>query len=629
MSLAALTDATKDYAGRKVLDGVEVEIHDGDRIGLIGNNGCGKTTLLRVLTDEVELDSGSRISKRGLVIGYLPQIPEVEGGCTVLEEALRPFARLRRIEEDLARVEHAMGGVAPEELERLVHEQAALREEYEREGGYTYRPRTEAALHGLGLSDDVFGREVSVLSGGEKNRLGLAKLLVQEPDVLLLDEPTNYLDLDAVLWLEGFLAGYTKALVIVSHDRYFLDRTVGKIWELQGGKVAVYRGNYSDFRAQKEEREERLRKEVELQQREIERQEEFIRRNIAAQKTKQAQARRKQLEKLEILEAPRREKEVKIRFGLAERGGNDVLRLRGLGMEIEGRTLFRDLDLDLHRGDRVGIIGPNGTGKSTLLRILLRRVAPTTGEVKLGEGIVPGYYDQEHKELDPTDTLFDALRRVAPQWTDEEIRNYLGAFLFRGDEVYKRVGDASGGETGRVAIARIAILGSNFLVLDEPTNHLDIASRTVLEEALRSYEGTILMISHDRYLLDRTVQKLLVFRGGEVHLFTGNFSGYAEALRREEAERREEQERREAEERRRRRATERRAPSARKPARRFTYEALEARIMETEERIRELHAELALETTYRDPERVKGLKEALVRTEAELHDLEEEWETWV
>lgn len=636
MSLISFIDVHKDLGGKKVLDGVTAEIHDGERIGLIGRNGCGKTTLLRMITGEIEPDSGQLHRKKSLRVGYLPQQPVVREGLTTWESALEPFEELRAIEREIAEVEEAMGTADDDGLAALVERQAALQERYTDAGGYQYVPRVEAALTGLGLRTEHFDRPVEKLSGGEKNRLGLAKLLLQEPDLLVLDEPTNYLDIHAVRWLEEFLCAYKSATLLVSHDRYFLDRTVVKIWEHRTGVVDAYKGNYSEFERQREERDERQRKEFDEQQREISRQKEFIRKNIAGQKTKQAQGRRKQLERMERLEAPDSgDGDARIVFEYAGRSGNDVLRVKGLRKSFGDRTLFDRLDVDLALGDRVGIIGANGTGKSTLLRILEEMETPEAGEVKIGTNVQIGYYDQEHRTLDRSKTLFESLREIVPQWSDLEVRNFMAAFLFREDEVFKNVSDASGGERARIALARIALTGSNFLVFDEPTNHLDLSSRQVLEQALIEFPGTLLMVSHDRYLLDRTVEKLLVFDGeGGVELFLGNYTRYAEKLAaREAAERRADEVRkqRERDEVKRKSAKEADARAADRKAkakRKFSYEELEAKIMETEELIESIHAEMSGEEAYRDPNRMKELGERLDSTKKELAELEDEWATW-
>lgn len=636
MSLISFQEVNKDLGGKKVLDEVTAEIHDGEHIGLIGRNGCGKTTLLRIITEELAPDSGKVFRKKGLRIGYLPQHPVIAEGQTTWEAALEPFAELRAIEREIESVEEAMGSADEAELESLVERQATLQERYGDAGGYTYQSRAEAALHGLGLQDEHFEQAVEKLSGGEKNRLGLAKLLLQEPDLLVLDEPTNYLDIHAVRWLEDFLRSYKSAILVVSHDRYFLDRTVTKVWEHRNSRIEVYKGNYQEYARQRDEREAAYKKAFEQQQREISRTKDFIRKNLAGVKTKQAQGRRKQLERMERMEAPdTSEADARIRFVHAERGGNEVLRVRGLEKSYGDRTLFTDFDLDLVRGDRVGIIGPNGTGKSTLLRILDERETPEKGEVKLGIGVDIGYYDQEHRDLDRTKNLFECIRELVPQWTDLEVRNLMAAFLFRDDEVFKEIKVASGGERARVALARIALRGSNFLVFDEPTNHLDLSSRRVLEQALMAYEGTLLVVSHDRYLLDRTVEKLVVFEGdGTVRMFLGNYSRYAESLKeREDAERRADEERRQQERDTGKKST--KAASASKPAkakptkkRKYSYEELEQKIMAAEERIEELHREMAGEDVYRDAERMKELKDELDRTQAELTVLEQEWTTW-
>ncbi|MDE2889234.1 MAG: ABC-F family ATP-binding cassette domain-containing protein [Gemmatimonadota bacterium] len=521
MPLVQLESVHKAYGANTVLSGLTWKIEAGARVGLVGRNGCGKTTLFHLMTGRLHPDRGRVHRRRNLNVGYLAQDPELEEGCAVLATVLDAFSDLLDLQRRMGVLEARLA--ESQEQPGLLEEYGRLQHSYEARRGYEIEARAKAILHGLGFARTEFETPVSQLSGGQKNRLALARLLVREPDLLLLDEPTNHLDLEAIEWLEGFLPGFDGACVVVSHDRYFLDRTIDRIVELENGDLAGYAGNYSFYAAERKERVARRIKAYERQQEHIRRTEDFIRRNIAGQKTKQAQSRRKALEKLERLDRPMRDREFRLEFTSGARGGNRVAELERTSKAYGETVLFRNLDLLVRRGDRLGIIGPNGSGKSTLLKLLAGRVAPDSGTIRTGSNIQVGYYDQHRDELDPGHTLQEEIWSVTPDAPAGEIRDVLGAFLFSGDDVERRIGSLSGGEKSRVALARLMRSETNLLVLDEPTNHLDIPSRDVLEDALKAYEGTLIAVSHDRYFLNLLVDRLLVFGNGEWELVEGNY----------------------------------------------------------------------------------------------------------
>lgn len=524
MPLIQLESVHKSYGANTVLSGLTWKIEAGVRVGLVGRNGCGKTTLFHLMTGRLHPDRGRVHRRRNLNVGYLAQDPELEEGSVVLATVLDAFSDLLDLQRRMSVLEARVA--ESQEQSGLLEEYGRLQHSYEARRGYDVEARAKAILHGLGFAPADFETPVSQLSGGQKNRLALARLLVREPDLLLLDEPTNHLDLEAIEWLEGFLPAFDGACVVVSHDRYFLDRTIDRIVELENGDLAGYAGNYSFYAAERQERLARRIKAYERQQEHIRRTEDFIRRNIAGQKTKQAQSRRKALEKLERLDRPMRDREFRLEFTAGARGGNRVAELERMSKAYGETVLFRNLDLLVRRGDRLGIIGPNGSGKSTLLKLLAGRVAPDSGIIMTGSNIQVGYYDQHRDELEPGHTLQEEIWAVTPDAPAAEIRDVLGAFLFSGDDVERRIGSLSGGEKSRVALARLMRSETNLLVLDEPTNHLDIPSRDVLEDALKAYEGTLIAVSHDRYFLNLLVDRLLVLGNGKWELVEGNYDAW-------------------------------------------------------------------------------------------------------
>lgn len=508
---------SKAFGSQNVLRGVAFQINPAEKVGLIGSNGAGKTTLLEIISGSYEPDTGSVTRKSGLQTGTLDQIPDFHEQTSVLEEALRSSDYLRGLEVEMRDLEHA---IATKPQADLLDRYSHLQHEFEIKGGYSYRPRTEAALHGVGFSKEAFDRASRQLSGGEKNRLALAKLLLSSTELLLLDEPTNHLDIRSIEWLEKFLRETDKTVVVVSHDRFFLDRVANRIIEVVDGRIQDYRGNYSEYLKQRDERLARQDKEWQLQSEWIEKQEDYIRRNIAGQKTKQAQSRRKLLARVQPVERPKgAPAKVKFRFMPVERSGRYVLATRDLAIGYEGRALVDGIQFEVQRGERWAILGANGSGKTTLLKTLIGARSPIEGELDWNESLDVGYYDQQLQDLDPQAGVLDEIRELDLTATDGDLRSYLAQFLFSGEDVFKKVGQLSGGEKSRLTLARIIYVAPQLLALDEPTNHLDIASREALESALVEYPGTILFVTHDRYLVQKIATHLIYIESGRTHVF--------------------------------------------------------------------------------------------------------------
>ena len=525
--LFRLTDVHKAYGAQDVLRGATLQINPGDHVGLVGRNGAGKTTIFRLVDDEATPDRGEVVRARGLKLGLLSQHVHFEPGSTVHESALAAFGHLQQLEHEMHELEHRMAEAG--DLEKVLERYSDLQHEFEREGGFEYSAKAESILQGLGFDRETWQMETEKLSGGQTNRLGLARLLLAEPDVLLLDEPTNHLDVAAVEWLEEFLQTYESAFVIISHDRYFLDRACRRVIELENGRATSYVGNYSAFLLEREERREAQQRAYDNQQRLIAKTEEFIRRNLAGQKTKQAKSRRTMLQRLERVDAVRADQASgDFRLQEIDRSGTHVLTVTEAAIGYRDKTLARDISLILRRGECLGVIGPNGSGKTTFVRTVLGQIPTLAGELRWGAKVQIGYYAQQLEDLDDRNEIIMELRRVAPaNATAGELRSFLAKFLFVGDDVYKHVGDLSGGEKGRLSLAKLIYSRVNVLVLDEPTNHLDIPSREALEEALDAFEGTIITISHDRYFLDRVATQILALDGdGKIEHYNGDYTEF-------------------------------------------------------------------------------------------------------
>ena len=534
--LFRLNEVHKSYGAHDVLHGMTFQINPGERVGLVGRNGAGKTTVFRLVTKREEPDSGEVILLRNLRVGLLEQRPIFESKLTVREEALSVFTEFRAMEDEMARLEHQMGETSGAELDEVMHAYSDITHRYEIEGGFTYPARVEAVLAGLGFKSEDFGQSAELLSGGQKSRLALAKLLLAAPDVLLLDEPTNHLDVNAVEWLEDFLGEYKNAFVIISHDRFLLDRLATKIIEVEAGKANVYPGNYTAYVRQREERRMVQMREYEKQQEMIERTEEFIRRNLAGQKTKQAKSRRNMLERLERVEAVQFDNSTNFKLNKVARSGDNVLAVSELAVGYGDNQLASGINFLLRRGERLGVIGANGTGKTTFLKTLTGAIEPLAGGFTWGANVQIDYFDQELASLDDRATVIEEMAVASPRATEGELRNYLARFLFTGDDIYKPVGAVSGGERSRLALAKLIYSSANVLVLDEPTNHLDIPSREALEQALADYQGTIITVSHDRYFLDKISTEILHFEKSAVTYFTGSYSEFYDERHRQHRE---------------------------------------------------------------------------------------------
>jgi ATP-binding cassette subfamily F protein 3 len=535
MSIAQFADASFAYPGNEILIGASLLIRPGDRLALVGPNGTGKSTALRLLAGDLRADSGDVRRLGRASVAYLRQSQELAGDGTVRAALMEPFADLEKLAAELAAIEARLAEGDPDGPAHLAR-YGELQERYQHEGGYDLEARVTRLTADVGFRQSDLSRPVGTLSGGERGRLELAKVLVQKPDLLLLDEPTNHLDLAAIERLEAFLAEYAGAFVLVSHDRAFIRAVCREIVELDGGKLVRYPFGYDKYVVERDARLERSRAEFERQRDHVDKTEDFIRRNLAGQKTKQAQSRRKMLDKLERLERPDDQWQHAGKIGLSfqtggELGSKETIRAPGLTVgyaQPDGPpvTILRDVTVNIYRGDRVGIIGPNGAGKSTLLRTLIGELPPLGGRVEIGSGVRIGYFDQKLGALDETLTLLDEIRGVRADLSPEAVRQYLAKFRFFGDDPFRTVRGLSGGERSRLAMAKIMLFPRNVLVLDEPTNHLDIPARETLEEALRDYDGTLIVVSHDRYFLDRICTRLLVIEGTSVEAHLGNYSDW-------------------------------------------------------------------------------------------------------
>ncbi len=533
--LFRLADIYKSYGGAEILRGVSFQINPNEKIGLVGRNGAGKTTVFRLITGEETLDSGEIHKINNLRIGLLQQHVNFTENETVHTAALSAFKKLHDIEAEMRELEAEMAENASAEI---LGKYAELQSEFEREDGFTYTAKAEAILLGLGFTKETWNLETKKLSGGQKNRLGMARLLLSNPDVLLLDEPTNHLDVSAVEWLENFLRSYETSYVVISHDRYFLDKTCRKIVEIENGKAITYKGNYSDFLIEREERREQQQREFENQQSFIAKNEEFVRRNLAGQKTKMAKSRRNMLQRLERIEVVSSDKPSgNFQSKKIERAGTNVLTVEDLAIGYGVNILAENINLTLTRGECLGIIGGNGTGKTTFLKTILGMHRELSGKISWGTKTELGYYSQQLEDLDERNEIINELRRVAPMAENGVLRSFLARFLFIGDDVFKKVSTLSGGEKGRLALAKLIYSNKNVLVLDEPTNHLDIPSREALENALESYAGTILTVSHDRFFLDKVATQVFSFEEDKrIEIFDGNYSEFHEWKEKREIE---------------------------------------------------------------------------------------------
>ncbi len=523
---------SKAFVENQVLKNVSFHIEDHEKAAIVGINGAGKTTLLRIIVGEITPDDGQVVLARDKTLGYLAQNSTVDTSHTIYEELLSVKADLLRLEEKIRECENNMKHAEGDALEDLMKQYTSLTHAFETGGGYLYRSELVGVLKGLGFTEDEFSKPVATLSGGQKTRVALGRLLLQNPDLIILDEPTNHLDMNSIAWLETYLLNYKGAVLIVSHDRYFLDRIAGKVIEIDQSKATTFMGNYSDYAVKKEQLRVAAWNAYMNQQREIKHQEEVIEKlkSFNREKSiKRAESREKMLDKIEVIEKPS-EVRTDMKLTLMPRilSGNDVLTVEHLSKSFDSHKLFTDVNFEIKRGEHVAIIGDNGSGKTTLLKILNGLVPADQGTFRLGSNVEIGYYDQEHHVLHSDKTLFEEISDDYPYLNNTQIRNVLAAFLFTGEDVFKRISDLSGGERGRVSLAKLVLSNANFLILDEPTNHLDIMSKEILEDALNGYEGTILYVSHDRYFINRTAHRILDLTEGQFVNYVGNYDYYLE-----------------------------------------------------------------------------------------------------
>lgn len=522
----------KAFNEKYILKNVSFHIEDYDKAAIVGINGAGKTTLLKIIVGDMPADEGVVAFAKDKTFGYLAQHQSVDSENTIYEELLSVKQELILLEERIREAELKMKNVSGERLEQLMESYALLTHQFESNGGYSYRSELVGVLKGLGFSEDEFCKSVSTLSGGQKTRVALGKLLLLKPDLIMLDEPTNHLDMSSITWLETYLLNYKGAVIIVSHDRYFLDRITNKIVELDQTKATSFTGNYSDYAVKKEQLRTAALKAYMNQQQEIKHQEEVIAKlkSFNREKSiKRAESREKMLDKIELVEKPTEaQTDMHIRLEPRYASGNDVLHAEGLSKSFDSLRLFENLDFDIKRGEHVAIIGDNGTGKTTILKIINGLLSADSGTIRIGANVHIGYYDQEHHVLHMEKTLFEEISDDYPTLNNTEIRNTLAAFLFTGEDVFKRIGDLSGGERGRVSLAKLMLSESNFLILDEPTNHLDIASKEILEDAINHYTGTVLYVSHDRYFINRTASRILELSGNTLTNYLGSYDYYME-----------------------------------------------------------------------------------------------------
>ena len=530
MPILSLTNIKKSYIDEETIRDASLIVEERDKIGLIGINGSGKSTLFNIITENLSYDDGEIFRKKDLKIGYLEQQLNLHQDGSIYDNCLSIFSDLIELEKSLREQEHIIAE-NPDNLEEELNKYQRMQDEFHKRDGYSFHSRIRGTLIGLGFSEDDFNKDISTLSGGQKSRVALAMLLLEDADLLLLDEPTNHLDIDAISWLEKYLKDVNKAIIIISHDRYFLNNIVSKIVLLEKGATKTYSGNYDNYMRQRKKDFEVLKRQYEDQQKEIKRQEEIIKRYLSLGRDrfiKQGKSRKKMLDKMQKIEMPQSNKKTNLSFSTKKTSGKDVLEIKDLSKSFYDHLIFHDLNASVYKNDKIGLIGPNGVGKSTLFKIIAGELSPSSGAVKIGSNVDIAFFYQELDNLNLDNTVMDEIWDEFPKLEHFQIRKYLAEFLFVGDDIFKTVDELSGGERGRLSLLKIMLKGANFLVLDEPTNHLDIDSKEILEDALLKYEGTVLSISHDRYFLNKTVDKIFEMKSDGINVFLGNYDYYLE-----------------------------------------------------------------------------------------------------
>ncbi|EAE6661589.1 ABC transporter ATP-binding protein [Listeria monocytogenes] len=642
MILLQVQQISKFFGAEVILDNIKLEVKTGDRIALVGRNGAGKSTLLKIIAGKMSYDGGTISKPKSVEIGYLAQNTGLESSKTIWDEMLSVFDSLRKMEADLRKMELRLGEPAlyndPEKYQALMTDYDTLQHTFKENGGYTYEAEIRSVLNGLRFYPEDYEVEIASLSGGQKTRLALAKLLLAKQDILVLDEPTNHLDIETLAWLETYLQNYHGSLLIVSHDRYFLDKVVNQVYEISRTKIDHYKGNYSSFVSQKQAKLEQMWKEFDKQQKQIAKLEDFVARNIVrASTTKRAQSRRKQLEKMDVLGRPQGdEKAAHFGFQFEKQTGKDVLMVDQLSIGYaKDKRIASNLTFEMKRQDSLALVGPNGIGKSTLLKTLIRDIPALSGEFHFGAGVKIGYYDQEQAKLTSNKTVLMELWDDYPELNEVNVRTTLGNFLFSDDDVLKNVQSLSGGEKARLALAKLTLLEANVLILDEPTNHLDIESKEVLEAALIDFEGTILFVSHDRYFINRIASKIVELAPEKATVFLGDYDYYQEKLA--EAK---ELARLDAEDRRKKGEQVEATASVRKlnyqeekeqqkllRQRKRKLEEVEKAMEATDEKIAELEHQLTEPEVFQNHEKALEITQELDAVKANGEKLMEEWET--
>ncbi|SHJ67665.1 ABC-F family ATP-binding cassette domain-containing protein [Paramaledivibacter caminithermalis] len=633
MIAISCNNVTKSFGIDLILEDISFTINIGDKVGLIGKNGTGKSTLFRILTNQSSYDKGNIYISKDLNIGYLKQNLSFDNEKTIFEECLTVFEDIIEMEKKIRNLEYQISKTTNHEgneFKNLMNLYSNLLDEFNNKNGYGYKSEIRGVLKGLGFSDEDFEKEIMKLSGGQKSRLNIAKLLLQKPNILLLDEPTNHLDIDAINWLEGFLKNYSGTLLVISHDRYFLDQISNKVFEIENKNIVQFEGSYTKYIDYKKSMYKQQMKQYLQQQKEIAKQEEIIRRfkqHGTEKLANRAKSRERRLEKINVLDKPIiNNHRTQIKFQSKEKSGREVLKVNALSKSFDNQTLFQNISFNIYRNERVALIGPNGIGKTTLFKILLNKLNYDSGDIVLGHNVFIGYYDQEQENLNPNNNLIDEICNENPKISIPEARNLLAAFLFTGDDVFKEVGNLSGGEKSRLSLLKLMLSSANFILLDEPTNHLDLPSKEVLEDALLEYDGTIFTISHDRYFLNKIATKILEISQDGIKEYLGNYDYYIEKKKQLEqstddknsetitkTKLKEEKKRKKIEE-------------AEKKKHKQMIKELEDKILDFETRLNELEHLMCDKDVYANPDKSKQLHNEYENIKRELENLYSQWE---